>query len=55
MTVPSAPTTVVPSPTVPVTTVVVISLGALLLANLVAVTPARAAACTPTAVLLRAE
>src|ERR1700722_19360953 len=44
---------VVPIPTVPAPTVVLIVLGALLLANLVAAVPARLAARTPTALLLR--
>jgi hypothetical protein len=45
----------VPSPTVPVTSVVLIAIGAIVLANLVAAVPARIAARTPTALLLRAE
>jgi hypothetical protein len=46
---------VVPAPTVPVTVVVVIAIGAVVLGNLVAALPARMAARTPTALLLRAE
>lgn len=46
---------VVPEPTVPGLTVVLICLGALLIANLVAAVPGRAAARTPAAALLRAE
>jgi len=45
----------VPEPTVPVLVVVLIALGALVLANLVAAVPGRIAARTPTADLLRAE
>jgi len=45
----------VPQPTVPVLVVVLIALGALVLANLVAAVPGRIAARTPTADLLRAE
>jgi hypothetical protein len=45
----------VPQPTVPVVTVVLIALGALVLANVVAALPGRIAARTPTALLLRAE
>ncbi len=45
----------VPSPTVPVTTIVLIAIGALLLANIVAALPGRMAARTPTALLLRTE
>jgi hypothetical protein len=45
----------VPEPTVPRLWVVAIALGALVLANVVAAMPARAAARTPTALLLRAE
>jgi len=45
----------VPAPTVPVTSVVLIAVGALVLANLVAAAPARVAARAPTALLLRAE
>jgi hypothetical protein len=46
---------VVPAPTVPVTVVVLIAIGAVALGNLVAALPARMAARTPTALLLRAE
>jgi hypothetical protein len=46
---------VVPTPTVPATTILLVAVGALILANLVAVLPGRIAARTPTAVLLRAE
>jgi predicted lysophospholipase L1 biosynthesis ABC-type transport system permease subunit len=45
----------VPQPTVPVLAVVLIALGALVLANVVALVPGRIAARTPTALLLRAE
>jgi ABC-type antimicrobial peptide transport system permease subunit len=45
----------VPEPTVPALWVLVIALGTLVLANVVASIPARAAARTPTALLLRAE
>ena len=45
----------VPQPTVPALTVVLIALGALVLANVVAALPGRLAARTPTALLLRAE
>lgn len=45
----------VPSPTVPVPTLVLIAVGGLALANLVAAVPGRIAARTPTALLLRAE
>jgi hypothetical protein len=45
----------VPQPTVPVLTLVLIAVGALVLANLVAAIPGRIAARTPTALLLRAE
>jgi hypothetical protein len=45
----------VPDPSVPVLTVVLVALGALLFANLVATFPGRIAARTPTALLLRAE
>ena len=45
----------VPHPTVPVPTVLLIALGALVLANVVAAIPGRIAAHTPTAFLLRAE
>ncbi len=46
---------VVPRPTVPVVTVVLIVVGALALANVAAALPGRIAARTPTASLLRAE
>jgi ABC-type antimicrobial peptide transport system permease subunit len=45
----------VPQPTVPVLSVVLIVVGALVLANVVAAVPGRIAARTPTALLLRAE
>jgi ABC-type antimicrobial peptide transport system permease subunit len=45
----------VPQPTVPVLSVVLVALGTLVLANLVAAVPGRMAARTPTALLLRAE
>jgi hypothetical protein len=45
----------VPQPTVPVLSVVLVVVGALLLANIVAAIPGRSAAKTPTALLLRAE
>ncbi len=45
----------VPSPTVPVGWVMVIGLGSLVLANLVAALPGRIAARTPTALVLRAD
>jgi hypothetical protein len=45
----------VPDPTVPVVPVVLVALGALVFANLVAALPGRDAACTKTATLLRAE
>jgi FtsX-like permease family len=45
----------VPQPTVPTLTIALIVIGALVLANLVAAIPARQAARTRTAVLLRAE
>jgi ABC-type lipoprotein release transport system permease subunit len=45
----------VPEPSVPVVVVIVIALGALVLANLVAAIPGRMAARTPMALLLRAE
>ena len=45
----------VPDPTVPVLWMVVVGLGALVFANLVATIPGRIAARTPTAVLLRAD
>ena len=43
----------VPQPTVPVMSVVVVALGALVLANLVAALPGRSAARTPAALILR--
>ena len=46
---------VVPEPTVPGPTVVLITVGALVLANIVAAVPGRMAGRTPTALLLRAE
>ena len=46
---------VVPAPAVPVTAVVLIAVGAVALGNLAAALPARMAARTPTALLLRAE
>jgi ABC-type antimicrobial peptide transport system permease subunit len=46
---------VVPRPTVPVTSVVLVAAAALVLANIVAAIPGRVAARTPTAALLRAE
>lgn len=45
----------VPAPSVPVTSVVIIVVGGLVLANIVAAIPGRLAARTPTALLLRAE
>ncbi len=45
----------VPSPTVPVGSIVVVVVGALVLANLVAAVPGRIAARTPTALVLRAD
>jgi hypothetical protein len=45
----------VPYPSVPVTSVVLVALGTLVLANLVAAWPAWRAARTPTALMLRAE
>jgi len=45
----------VPDATVPALSVVVVALGALVLANIVAALPGRSAARTPTAVLLRSE
>jgi hypothetical protein len=46
---------VLPEPTVPGPAVILITVGALVLANLVAAVPGRMAARTPTALLLRAE
>ena len=45
----------VPAPSVPVLTIVLIAVGAVLLANIVAAIPGRMAARTPTALVLRAE
>jgi hypothetical protein len=45
----------VPEPTVPVVSVILVGIGALALANVVAAIPARVAARTPTALMLRAE
>jgi putative ABC transport system permease protein len=45
----------VPHPTVPVLSVALIAAGAVVLANVVAAIPARMAARTPTALMLRAE
>jgi hypothetical protein len=45
----------VPDPTIPATSIVLIGVGALILANLVAAVPGRLAARTPTAQLLRSE
>jgi hypothetical protein len=45
----------VPDPTVPVVSVVLVALGALVFANVVAAIPGRVAARTPTAMVLRAE
>lgn len=45
----------VPEPTVPVLTLALVGLGALVFANLVAAIPGRMAARTPTALVLRAE
>jgi ABC-type antimicrobial peptide transport system permease subunit len=45
----------VPDPTIPTASVVLIGVGALILANLVAAVPGRIAARTPTAQLLRSE
>jgi ABC-type antimicrobial peptide transport system permease subunit len=46
---------VVPDPTVPVLSVLLVGLGTLVFANLVAAFPGRSAARTPTALVLRAE
>jgi len=46
---------VVPSPAVPVASIILIALGALVLANVVAAVPGRIAARTPAALLLRTE
>jgi len=45
----------VPAPSVPILSIVLIALGALLLANVVAAIPGRIAARTPTALILRSE
>jgi ABC-type lipoprotein release transport system permease subunit len=45
----------VPQPSVPTLTIVVIGVGALVLANVVALLPGRYAAATPTVLVLRAE
>jgi hypothetical protein len=45
----------VPYPTVPVPAIVLVGVGTLVLANVVAAIPAFTAARTPTAVLLRSE
>jgi ABC-type lipoprotein release transport system permease subunit len=45
----------VPDPTIPATSIVLIGVGAVILANLVAAVPGRLAARTPTAQLLRSE
>ena len=45
----------VPYPSVSVLSVVLVALGTVLLANIVAAVPARTAARTPTALMLRAE
>jgi hypothetical protein len=45
----------VPEPTIPVSSLILVALGALVLANVVAAIPARLAARTPTVLLLRAE
>jgi ABC-type lipoprotein release transport system permease subunit len=45
----------VPAPTVPVLSVVVVALGALVLVNIVATLPGRSAARTSTAEVLRGE
>ena len=45
----------VPYPTVSVLSVVLVAVGTIGLANIVATLPARSAAGTPTAILLRAE
>jgi ABC-type antimicrobial peptide transport system permease subunit len=45
----------VPDPTVPVVVVILVALGALVFANVVAALPGRIAARTPTALVLRAE
>ena len=45
----------VPDPTVPILSIALVAVGALVFVNLVAIIPGRAAARTPTAVLLRTE
>ena len=45
----------VPDPTVPVAAVILVAVGALVFANLVAAVPGRIAARTPTALVLRTE
>ncbi len=45
----------VPDPTVPVLSTILIAVGALIFANVVAALPGRLAARTPTALVLRAE
>lgn len=45
----------VPVPSVPVLTIALIAVGAVVLANVVAAVPGRMAARTPTAIVLRAE
>ena len=45
----------VPAPSVPVLTVVIIAIGAIVLANVVAAIPGLIAARTPTAIVLRSE
>jgi ABC-type antimicrobial peptide transport system permease subunit len=45
----------IPAPAVPVPSIILIVIGGLLLANIVAALPGRLAAHTPTALLLRAE
>ena len=45
----------VPQPSVPILSVVLVALGALVLANIVAAWPGLVAARTPTALLLRAD
>jgi ABC-type lipoprotein release transport system permease subunit len=46
---------VVPAPSLPVLTIVLIAVGALVLATVIATVPGRIAARTPTALLLRSE
>jgi len=46
---------VVPEPTVPVLSVILVAIGAIVFANLVATIPGRIAAQTPTALVLRSE